>query len=292
MYEVNEISTERSVERNLNFSLFDGYGVDFYIKRDDLIHPVVSGNKWRKLNLQLTDARENNKTELLTFGGAYSNHVVATAFAGSLYGFKTTAFMRGEEVREKNNYDLICDQYGMKQIKVSRESYRDKKVLFEKYSEQNEGCYFIDEGGAGLLGEKGCEVIVDELQNNYDFICLPVGTATTAKGISDACERKKLQTKVLGFSVMKNNKSLDDKMNENGFLNSEIFHQFSRGGYGKTDSELIDFIDKFTTETGILADKIYLGKMLMGITSLLAEGYFKKGSKILILHTGGSPRIV
>src|ERR1700740_1876464 len=179
--------------------LFDEQGLNVFIKRDDLIHPIISGNKWRKLKYLLRDAQEQNKNHLVTFGGAYSNHLLATAAATAKFGFKSTGIVRGEEVN--NDTLFLCRLHGMNLIFTDRESYRDKPALFRKYFENDSDAYFIDEGGASTLGAKGVSELVDELVETYDHIFCPSGTGATAAGILNGMSKHQLGTRFNGVPV-------------------------------------------------------------------------------------------
>src|ERR1700748_2051784 len=148
--------------------LFDEHGIDVFIKRDDLVHPIISGNKRRKLKYLLNKAQAENKTHLVTFGGAYSNHLLATAAAAAKFGFKATGIVRGEEVN--NDTLFLCRLHGMNLIFTDRDSYRDKPALFKLHFANDNNAFFIDEGGASPLGAKGCSELVDELTEAYDHI--------------------------------------------------------------------------------------------------------------------------
>ena len=145
----------------INDKLFDEQGLTLFIKRDDLIHPIISGNKWRKLKYILKKAQAQNKNHLITFGGAYSNHLLATAAAAAKFGFKATGFVRGEQV--ENDTLFLCRLHGMSLIFTDRENYRDKPALFKKHFGDNAEAFFIDEGGASAEGAKGCSELVAEL---------------------------------------------------------------------------------------------------------------------------------
>src|SRR5579872_1725382 len=160
--------------QQIHAQLFTEKGLEVFIKRDDLIHPIISGNKWRKLKYLLKQAQIEKKKHLVTFGGAYSNHLLATAAAAAKFGLKSTGFVRGEEVN--NDTLFLCRLHGMNLIFTDRESYRDKQALFRKYFENDSHAYFIDEGGASPLGAKGVSELVDELVETYDHIFCPTGT--------------------------------------------------------------------------------------------------------------------
>src|SRR6185437_8310815 len=182
--------------------LFKKQGLKVFIKRDDLIHPIISGNKWRKLKYLLKRARAENKTHLVTFGGAYSNHLLATAATAAKFGFKSTGIVRGEEVA--NDSLFLCRLHGMNLIFADRESYRDKHALFEKYFSDNAEAFFIDEGGASAEGAQGCSELIDELTETYEHIFCACGTGTTAAGIINGIEQHNLATQFHAVSVLKN----------------------------------------------------------------------------------------
>ncbi|HVW12545.1 MAG TPA: pyridoxal-phosphate dependent enzyme [Mucilaginibacter sp.] len=267
--------------------LFDEQGLNIFIKRDDLIHPLLSGNKWRKLKYPLRLAREQNKAHLVTFGGAYSNHLLATAAAAAKFGFRATGIVRGEEVN--NDALFLCRLHGMQLIFTDRESYRDKPALFEKYFAADSDAFFIDEGGASALGTKGVSELVGELAANYDHIFCACGTGTTAAGIINGIGGQSLKMRFHGIPVLKNGEFLRTDINQllDRPADYDLHTGYHFGGYAKTTNELIAFIKRFVSSTGILIDPVYTGKMLYAIYDLAAKNYFPKGSRILAIHTGG-----
>ena len=272
----------------LHFDLFKEKQIELYIKREDLIHPFIAGNKWRKLNYILQDAIAKNKRHRVTFGGAFSNHVLAVACAGAKYHFTTTGLVRGEEV---NNHMLaLCRWFGMHLIFVEREAYRDKVKLFEEnFSDSNEA-YFIDEGGAGELGAKGCGEILKDIQNEYSHVFCSVGTGCTIEGLIAYANENKMPTRIEGVVVLKGGDFLQKQLENKNFnqANWRLHQGFHEGGYAKTNPELLAFIQYFAAQTGILIDQVYEGKMMKAIFTLAKENYFKKGSKILAIHCGGT----
>lgn len=270
----------------LHFELFEQKKIQVFLKRDDLIHPFISGNKWRKLKYTLQDAVKKNKTHLVSFGGAYSNHLNALACASATFGFKATAFLRGETV--SNQMLALNKLWGMELIFVDRTAYKNKVELFDKHFSNDEQAYFIDEGGAGLFGAKGCEEIVTELTETYDKIFCAVGTATTLQGIAQAIKNNGLQTKAEGICVLKGAEEIDAHLKANGLEDYyKIHHQFHEGGYAKTNPELFDFIKLFASKTGILLDQVYTAKMMKAVFTLAEQDYFEPNSKIICVHTGG-----
>lgn len=278
-----ELSFEPPVER-IKLPAFTQNGVEVFMKRDDMIHPFISGNKWRKLNFVLEDARKLNKTHLVSFGGAYSNHLVALACAGAMYAFKTTAFIRGEEVN--NPMLALCRLYGMTLIFVSREAYRNKQDIYAEFATSNPHTYFIDEGGKGELAAKGCEDILKLVDTGtFSHVVCAVGTGTTLAGLARAANKKNMIPE--GICVLKGAEEMDKEIAVLSGFDIKVHHQFHRGGYAKTDAELLNFIKHFAQHTGILLDQVYTAKMMMAIEQLSEEKYYPAGSRILAIHTGG-----
>ena len=223
---------------------FSGFGneLEIDILRDDLIHPIISGNKWRKLKYIVDHISKDKGQTLVTFGGAYSNHLVAAAYAGKLFGIKTHGFVRGNEPRDMNAYEKICVENEMTLEHVARAEYKDKYTLFEQFKQKNPNAFFVGEGGRHPLALKGCAEILNELEKTYDYIFLSIGTGTTMEGIVGACVSKQLKTKVIGISSLKNNSELDEIMAQFPVKNWQIEHDYHRGKYAKNDTELDNFI--------------------------------------------------
>jgi 1-aminocyclopropane-1-carboxylate deaminase len=267
--------------------LFDEQGLKVFIKRDDLIHPIISGNKWRKLKYLLLKAQAQNKTHLVTFGGAYSNHLLATAAAAAKFGFKSTGIVRGEEFI--NDTLFLCRLHGMNLIFVDRDNYRDKEALFNKYFADDNDAFFINEGGASPEAAKGCSELIDELTETYDHIFCACGTGTMAAGIINGLQQHNLPTQLNAIPVFKNGDFMADEINKLLIkpANYSLHTDYHFGGYAKVNDELIAFIKNFVATTGILIDPIYTGKMLYAIYDVAAKNQFKPGSKILAIHSGG-----
>ena len=268
--------------------------VSLFIKREDLIHPLVSGNKFRKLKYNITEAKKLKKKSLLTFGGAFSNHIVATAVSGKLNGLKTFGVIRGDELGlnikktlEENATLRTAHENGMKFHFVSRELYRQKSSFgfIEKMKNKWGDFYLVPEGGTNCLAVDGCQEILVEEDSKFDYICSSVGTGGTISGLIKSLNKNQ---KVIGFPALKG-----------GFLSEEIRKYtikkdnwslqkgYHFGGYAKYDMSLIEFINDFKEKTNIPLDPIYTGKMLFGIVDLIKKDTFKKGTKILAIHTGG-----
>jgi 1-aminocyclopropane-1-carboxylate deaminase len=260
---------------------------NLFVKRDDLIDPYISGNKWRKLKYIIQEAKNANKSHLVTFGGAYSNHLVATAAAAARTGLKSTAFVRGEEV--KNEMLLLCSLFGMKLIFTDRTSYKDKNSLFIKHFSNDEQAYFIDEGGASEEAVKGCAEIIDQLDETYDHIFCAAGTGTTAAGLLAGLQKNKLATKLHVVSVLKHGSFLKDEISKYTVVDDRlVLHtDYDFGGYAKSTPELFSFIKSFTATTGILLDPVYTAKMFYAITDLQQKNRLNGNDKILAIHTGG-----
>ncbi|MDQ1139746.1 1-aminocyclopropane-1-carboxylate deaminase/D-cysteine desulfhydrase [Pedobacter agri] len=269
--------------QKIEIDLFD----NLFVKRDDLIDPYVSGNKWRKLKYILAKASNENKKHLITFGGAYSNHLVATAAAAARFGFKSTAFVRGEAVQ--NEMLLLCSLFGMKLIFVDRQSYKNKNLLFKSHFEDDSNAYFIDEGGASEEAVKGCTEIITELNETYDHIFVAAGTGTTAAGLLKAIQYKNLPTKLHVIPVLKGGEFIKDEISKYTPISDHlILHTgFHFGGYAKTTPELIHFIKNFTEKTGMLIDPVYTAKMFYAIADLQRKNIINANDKILAIHTGG-----
>jgi 1-aminocyclopropane-1-carboxylate deaminase len=273
--------------QRLHDKLFDEKRLQVFIKRDDLIHPIISGNKWRKLKYLLKQAQSGGKTHLVTFGGAYSNHLLATAASAARFGFRSTGFVRGEEVN--NDTLFLCRLHGMNLIFTDRESYRDKPTLFTKHFAGDSQAFFIDEGGASTLAARGCSEMVDELTETYDHIFCACGTGTTAAGIINGIVQHKLQTQFHAVPVLKNGEFLRNEIDK--FITTpteyHLHTDYHFGGYGKVNDGLIAFIKQFVASTGILIEPVYTGKMLCALYDLAAKNHFEPGSRVLAVHTGG-----
>lgn len=252
-----------------------------------MIDPYISGNKWRKLKYILKDVALKGKNHLVTFGGAYSNHLVATAAAAARNNLKATAFVRGEAV--ENEMLLLGKLFGMNLIFIDRESYKNKGLLFDTHFKNDELAYFIDEGGACEQAVMGCSEIITELSDHYDHIFCAAGTGTTAAGLLKGINQQKKQTQLHVIPVLKGGEFIKDEINSyESNLNSLVLHtEYHFGGYAKTTPELIKFIKQFTAATGMLIDPIYTAKMFYAINDLASKNYFEKDVKILAIHTGG-----
>lgn len=269
-------------------------GVELYVKREDKLHTFVSGNKYRKLKYNLIEADEKGFKTLLTFGGAYSNHIAAVASAGDALGFKTIGIIRGEELHDKieeNPTLSFAATCGMKFKFVSRDIYREKtsEVFLNSLKVEFGDFYHIPEGGTNALAVKGCEEILVDSDKNFDYICCCVGTGGTISGLINC---SKLSQQVLGFPALKGSFLQQDICKFVEQDNWSLINDYHFGGYAKINTELISFINQFNADYNIPLEPVYTGKMIFGIFDLIDKNYFPKGSKILAIHTGGLQGIV
>ncbi|WP_443946352.1 1-aminocyclopropane-1-carboxylate deaminase/D-cysteine desulfhydrase [Pedobacter sp. AW1-32] len=260
---------------------------NLFVKRDDTIDPFISGNKWRKLKYLLAAANAQKKTHLVTFGGAYSNHVLATAAAASKSGLRATAFIRGESV--VNEMLSMCSIFGMELIFVDRDSYRDKHALYNNRFGKYPDTFFIDEGGASFEATVGCAEIIEELPEVFDHIFCAAGTGTTAAGLLAGIRTQRLSTKLHVVPVLKGGSFIGEEIEKYLPLGDDIeLHlDYHFGGYAKTTQELIAFIKNFAKTTGVLIDPVYTAKMFYAISDLQVQKILKPDAKILAIHTGG-----
>ena len=279
-------------------SLLDEKKVRLFIKREDLIHPILSGNKWRKLKYNFLKAKEEGQDTILSFGGAYSNHIHALAAAAKALGLKSIGIIRGDEIVPLNNTLTYAKSCGMELSFVSREDYKRKTeddfittlhVTFGSF-------YLIPEGGFNGEGVKGCMEIVEEIDFEYDIICCACGTGTTISGIIASLPKGK---KAIGFPVLKGGdflyneiKQLLSKTEKLDDTNWHLETNYHFGGYAKWNKELLDFINDFKEKHGLQLDQVYTGKMMYGLFDLIKNDFFKEGTSIIAIHTGGLQGLV
>ena len=263
--------------------------ISISIKREDLLHPIISGNKFRKLKYNLKEAIKQKKSKLVTFGGAFSNHILAVAAAGKELGFETIGIIRGDELADKilENPTLFkAQKLGMKFKFVHREMYRNKNEIdFRRRLElEFQDFYLLPEGGTNELAIQGCEEILTDLDNDFDFICCPVGTGGTISGVIN-CSKESQQ--VLGFPALCGDFLKEDIRKFATKSNWNLITDYDFGGYAKVSDELIRFMNDFYSKYNILLDPIYTGKMMFGVMDLIEKDFFPKNSRILVIHTGG-----
>lgn len=263
--------------------------ISLYIKREDAIHPFISGNKFRKLKYNLNHFEEQGYDSLITFGGAFSNHIAATAFACREKGISCVGVIRGEELWkevQQNPTLQFAQENGMKFEFVTREDYRNKSSeSFKAYLQAKYGnCYVLPEGGTNDLAVMGCEEIVTDADALFDYVCCAVGTGGTISGIINKANQNQ---KVLGFPALKGDFLPTEIRKFAKNKNWELVPGYDFGGYAKVDTALIDFINQFYATTHIPLDPVYTGKMVFGVMDLIQKNYFPENSKILMIHTGG-----
>lgn len=269
--------------------IFSNSDVELYIKREDLLDPVIPGNKLRKLKYNLEYAKTEGKNTLLTFGGAFSNHIPAVASAGKRHGFKTIGIIRGDELAEsflQNPTLAYANECGMQLEFINRTDYRNKadENFLNHLTQRFGDCYVLPEGGTNRLAVKGCEEILSGEDFGFDYICCAVGTGGTLAGLINSSESHQ---QILGFSSLKG--VFDDTAIAKFTAkdNWKVVSDYHFGGYGKIKPDLVDFINRFYVENKVPLDPVYTGKMMFGIEDMIQTGYFPKGSKILAIHTGG-----
>lgn len=267
--------------------LYEKMGVQVFVKREDLIHPLISGNKWRKLKYTLKKATEEEKQHIVTFGGAYSNHVLATAAAAQALGLQASAIIRGED--QDNEVLNYCRSVGMKLYFVDRASYTDKNECIEHFFKGNTAIFVIPEGGASPEGVKGCEEILAETENTFDHIFCAAGTCTTAAGLYSYIQKKGLNSTLNVVPVLKGGDFIRNELAKHISIKEqlELHTDYHFDGYAKSTDELLRFIIAFYQQHQVLLDQVYTAKMVFGLHDLIAKGYFARGSRILWLHTGG-----
>lgn len=264
------------------------HAVRLFIKREDLIHPEISGNKYWKLfyNIKNYLQSQPGKPRLITFGGAYSNHIAAVAALGKDLAIPTVGIIRGEELHAKiaDNFTLKkAAQKGMEFHFVSREAYRDKISLEKDFKAQYPDALIIPEGGSNALAVKGLQHVLNEETKEFNYICAAVGTGGTVAGLSKYAETNQ---KVLGFKVV-NDPTLSQQISALGGRSNVELYEAHDGSYGKITEETVRFINRFYQEYKIPLDPVYTGKLLKKLWQLIEEGHFEEEHKILIIHTGG-----
>ena len=264
-------------------------GISLEIKREDLLHPFISGNKFRKLKYNLLQAKAENQETLLTFGGAYSNHIAAVAYAGKEQGFKTIGVIRGDELGSKiteNPTLQFAQECGMEFEFVTRESYRFKTEpdFIAKLQRKFGSFYLVPEGGTNEYAIKGCEEILTKEDAKFDYVCCAVGTGGTISGLINSALPHQ---KVLGFPALKGDFLKDEIRKFATNVNWNLVNDYHFGGYGKVNEELILFVNQFYKQTQVPLDPIYTGKMVFGVIDLIQKNYFPSNTKILLIHTGG-----
>lgn len=268
--------------------LYQQRGVQLDVLRLDPIHPIISGNKWFKLKEYLKDAAEKRVQNIVTFGGAFSNHIIATAAACQQKGFQAFGIIRGEQPAQLSHTLEQAAQLGMQLYFVSREAYRQKTIPLQLLHQTNNTVYLIAEGGYGPKGAEGASLIlnlVDKAQ--YTHICAAVGTGTMLAGLAMGALPHQ---KVVGISVLKNHGELEAEVGQllpgpKGNIN--ILHHYHFGGYAKKNTTLLQFMNQWYQQTGIPSDFVYTGKLFYAIEDLIENDYFPPGAHVMAIHSGG-----
>lgn len=276
----------------LKHSLFDKHQLEVFIKRDDLIHPIISGNKWRKLAGNLAEAKQLDKKGILSFGGAYSNHIHALAYACQQHNLKALGVIRGE-LHYQSNYTLSwAKHWGMELTFVDRQTYRRRHDgdYLQQLQQQYPDYFIVPEGGTNSFALSGVGELITELnqQVNYDTLILPVGSGGTISGLIKA---DKGQHNILGVAVLKQadylNQEIEQLLATDIFSNWQLLTEFHRGGYAKFSPLDCIRLAHFIKETNVPFEPVYSGKMVLALLDLIEQGYFPAGHKIVLIHTGG-----
>lgn len=281
------LKTDSSICQKIEMPFLAQNNILLEIKRDDLIHPIVSGNKWRKLKYLLMDAQAKGCKTLVSMGGNWSNHLHALAYAGKELGFKTTAFVRAHQEQRLTPTLEDCRKWGMDLIFSSRVDYAQLRHSFQwnHFSDQFPDSYWISEGGFGELAVKGVEEIGQELERSYDHIFIGTGSGATLVGVAKACPN----SSVTGVAAFSGAEYLHGQLEP--FLkpqsNWRIDCNHHCGGFAKSNSELESLVKRFYDINGIQLDTVYNGKCLLAIKSAVTNGQIKSGDKVLMVHTGG-----
>lgn len=274
--------------QEINDYHIDAAGVRLIIKREDLNHPLVSGNKWWKLKYNLEEAVAHNASTLITYGGAFSNHIFATAAAANEFGMKSVGIIRGEETLPLNPVLSFALTSGMELFYIPRSAYRTKSPA-DIYLKKFENYYLIPEGGSNPLAVKGVKEFAGSLLGDWQYICCPVGTGGTLAGFVEGVSD---DTTIIGFPVLKGAEFLIEDIRKLSIESKEksnwrLMFDYHFGGYAKSNTGLTTFLQEFSSLHEVPLEKIYTGKMMAGIYDLMSKGFFERGSTILAVHTGG-----
>jgi 1-aminocyclopropane-1-carboxylate deaminase/D-cysteine desulfhydrase-like pyridoxal-dependent ACC family enzyme len=274
-------------------SLPAGTGTDISMIRIDRVHSVISGNKWFKMKYNITEMMDSGIETMVTFGGAYSNHIHAVAEAGDIFGFNTIGLIRGEEHLPLNSTLEFAVNKGMKLHYIDRISFRkrDTEEFREWIKAKFGNVYILPVGGSNALAVKGCEEIVGKIESDFNYICCSCGSGGTLAGLIEGLAGKK---HAIGFPALKGGSFLSDDIKKlihdysgRAYSNWELQTDYHFGGFGKINKELIDFISLFESINKIKIEPLYTGKMLYGLNDLISKNFFPQGSKIIAVHTGG-----
>jgi 1-aminocyclopropane-1-carboxylate deaminase/D-cysteine desulfhydrase-like pyridoxal-dependent ACC family enzyme len=283
---LSSLNLKKAIIQPINLPL--NCKVNLFLLRLDLIDEEISGNKWFKLKYNLEEAIKLQKQQIITFGGAFSNHIAATSKACKLVGLKSYGIIRGENI--ENHTLNLAEANGMELKFVSRTLYRNKMALMEWLAQtfDLQKSYVIPEGGANELGIEGCKEIVDLINIPFNYIAVACGTATTLTGVIKAINKNQIG---LGFAALKGGSFLTQEVNKNlSDYNAsafKIFEDYHFGGYAKHNDALITFMRNFEQEHHIKLDFVYTAKMMYGLLDLIHQNYFPANSTIVAIHSGG-----
>lgn len=282
---MQEINIENITTDKISLPLLQRKNIALSVLRLDKIHPVISGNKWFKLSHYIADAITQNKKTIVTFGGAWSNHIIATAAACAMHNLACIGLIRGEEATTLSPTLVQAKQMGMQLIFLSRDDYKEKKIPSEIF---HTDYYLINEGGYGRKGAAGAAEILKTFDTtSYTHICCAAGTGTMAAGLLNSLLPH--QT-LLVFSVLKNYLTMDTSIKEisdNTLKSMTINHAYHFRGYAKHKPELLQFMNDFYLQTSIPTDFIYTGKLCYAVTDLIEKDNFPANSNVLVIHSGG-----
>ncbi len=268
-----------------DISNFYEHKAEVHILRLDKISPDISGNKWFKLRFYLDEAKAMRKKGILTFGGAWSNHIVATAAACSSLGLQSIGIIRGEESPHSSVTLSRAREFGMQLEFISRAAYKDKRLPTKL---QLDDYLIVNEGGYGLTGVRGASTILDYCDDSYTHFCCAAGTGTMMAGLVKGTAEKNFVT---GISILKNNYELNQRMKDltgnKSETNWRVLHDYAFGGYARHTPGLLRFMNAFYNKTAIPSDFVYTGKLFFAVSDLVVKNYFPRGSKILVVHSGG-----
>ncbi len=283
------VDLEQAVTQRLSMPVSQRKNITLDVLRIDKIHATISGNKWFKLRDALEYALQSGKS-IITFGGAYSNHLLATAYSCAQLGLRSVAFVRGEEHASSLSETLReCQKFGMILHFISREEYAQKELLYEHYTMSFPTCIVIPEGGASSFGVKGAAEILRLAQGRFSHICCSVGTGTMMAGLVNSSHEDQF---IMGFSALKisqDDNSIEEfiKGNTRGKNNYRINYDYHFGGYARKNTQLLEFMNDFYRQTGIPTDFVYTAKLCYGVLDLVEKDQFPPGSSVLIIHSGG-----
>ncbi|MDN3653497.1 pyridoxal-phosphate dependent enzyme [Thalassotalea ponticola] len=274
---------------------FQRAGLRVFIKRDDLLHPIISGNKWRKLKYNIEQAKQRDVSKVISFGGAYSNHIHALAYACHLANLPSLGIIRGEQAY-RDNYTLRWARHWQMQLQfVDRQTYRLREdgQFLKRISDQHPHSVIIPEGGSNKLAVAGVAEVVDELEQQceFDYLLSPVGSGGTLAGLIEGAQNRYT---LLGIAVLKQQDYLQQQVQSllndraSKWRNWHLLNQFHQGGYGKFGKQDAARLGQIIKQTGIPFEPVYTGKMVLAAIELAKQGYFAKGSTVVLLHTGGT----